>query len=554
MAVTKEQMQSIMRLKKKLEEYRTIYESTWNDIITYLAASYSSATIGKPGTENAPNYRDLYDTTGIEASNIAADGLQGYAFGRTIAWFRFQYENKDLMETHVNKKWLEKQERKVYAQLDKSNYYDESRAFVKCGFDFGTAVMTIDNDKSRNIPIFHTLHPGTYVIDENQHGEVDTLIREFYLTKEEAIDKFGKENIPDRMKESENIGEQYLFSHYIGPNSKLELDVPGEEEYISLYWADMDTEKPVEAKRFAKKRFFAWRWAKNPCGSPWGVDAPGMVQISNIKMLQSICADQVRLSQLQGRPPIKKTAGLQINFYPSGMTDLKPGEDFQPQNVTGNLSWTEQRIQVLQQQIRSSYYVDFFLALMTSQDKNKTATEVQALQDEKSAIMASFFSRLAHEFIEPVLEAVYELEMEAERLDKPPSGMEDKEMNIDFISPLTMLQKRAQGLNTTKQFLSEILGVAEFYPQILDKIDFDEYAELAGEAYSVDNRVIRDESKVIDIRSRRAQIQAEQVKQQQALDAAKVQNDAIAKGSKAPEKGSPVEQAMNQQEQVRRRG
>jgi hypothetical protein len=553
MAVTKEQMQSIMKLNKKLKEYRSIHESTWNDIITYLAASYSSATIGKPGTESAPNYRDLYDTTGIEASNIAADGLQGYAFGRSIAWFRLQFENKMLMEVHANKKWLEKQERKIYAQLDKSNYYDESRAFVKCGFDFGTSVMTLDEDKKRNIPIFHTLHPGTYVIDENQHGEVDTLIRDFYLSKEEAIDKFGEENIPDKMRKSQNIGELYMFSHYIGPNNKIKLDVPGEDEYISLYWADIDKDKPVEAKRFEKKRFFAWRWAKNPCGSPWGVDSPGMVQISNIKMLQSICSDQVRLSQLQGRPPIKKTAGLQINFYPSGMTDLKPGEDFQPQNVTGNLSWTEQRIQMLQQQVRSSYYVDFFLALMTSQDKNKTATEVQALQDEKSAIMASFFSRLAHEFIEPVLEAIYELEMESRRLDKPPAGMDKQNINIDFISPLTMLQKRAQGLNTTKQFLSEILGISEIYLPILDKVDFDEYAELAGEAYSVDNRVIREDDKVRDIRAQRAQMQADQLKRQQAIEAAKVQNDAIAKGSKAPEKGSPVEQSMNQQQGQRRR-
>jgi hypothetical protein len=41
------------------------------------------------------------------------------------------------------------------------------------------------------------------------------------------------------------------------------------------------------------------------------------------------------------------------------------------------------------------------------------------------------------------------------------------------------------------------------------------------------------------------QMQMAQMKQQQQLQAAQVGADVIAKGSKAPEKGSPVEQAAN---------
>ena len=40
MAVTKEQMEKLTRLKKSLEEYRAVFQSQWNDIIQYLAASY----------------------------------------------------------------------------------------------------------------------------------------------------------------------------------------------------------------------------------------------------------------------------------------------------------------------------------------------------------------------------------------------------------------------------------------------------------------------------------------------------------------------------------
>lgn len=551
MAVTKEQMEKLTRLKKSLEEYRAVFQSQWSDIIQYLAASYASATIGKPGSQPAPNYRNIQETTGVDSSNIMADGLQGYAFGRSISWFRLQFEESDLMQTDAFKLWLQSAERHIYEQLNNSNFYDESRAFVKCGADFATAVMVLEYDNTRSIPVFSTLHPGTYAIQENRHGVVDTLFRDLWLTREEAIEQFGEDTLPAQIRTSQDPGETYLFHHYVGPQWRTKLDVPGDEEFVSVYWSSLDPSKSVKEERFARKPFFAWRWAKNPCKSPWGVDSPGLTQIPNIKMLQSLQGDQLRVSQLQGRPPIKKTSGLRINFLPSGMTDLEPGQDFAPVQVTGDLSWTQMTKQEIIQQVKSAYYVDFFLALMQSQrtNKNKTATEVAGLQDEKAAIMSAFTSRLAHEFIEPVLEAVFEYELDRGNLPELPDGLADKPLKIDYVSPLAIMQKRAHGLANTRQFVAEIVEIgqlANFVPsaaQIFDKLNLDGYIDVAGEAYDVDTRIITSDQKVQQIRDARMKMQLQQMQQQQQLQAAQVGAEVIAKGSKAPEKGSPVEQA-----------
>ena len=549
MPVTEKQMEKLGRLKTSLEAYRAQNESAWEDIIHYLAASYSKVGIDKPGTEGAANYKDIFDTTAIESSNTMADGIQGYAFGRSISWFRLKFEQEDLMKTDTYKRWLESAERHIYGAFNKSNFYDESRAFVKCGSDFGTAVMTVENDLKKGMPVYHTLHPGTYCIEENRHGAVDVLIRDFWLTKEEAIEQFEEGNLPDQMTANkDDVGTLYKFHQYIGPNNRLELDVAGTDEYISLYWADIDPKKECKAERYAHKPFFSWRWAKNPCGSPWGTDAPGMVQIPNIKMLQSLSQDQLRLSQLTGRPPIKKTEGLVVNFFPSGMTDLSPGADFQPVNVTGDLSWIENKITQAQRQIKASYHVDFFLALMNSQDRTKTATEVQGLMDEKSAIMSAFFSRLANEFIEPVLESVFEDEIRYARMPEVPQGLDGNQLGIDFISPLAMLQKRAHELNSTKQYLGEILNIAQIAPSVMDKINIDAYAEIAGDAYNVDHRIIRIDAEVAKIRQARADMQMQQLKQEQQMAQTKAQSQAYTATSKAPEKGSPVEKQMKQQE------
>lgn len=549
MATTGEQLKRIDNLRMKLEELRNVYEEGWKDIITYLAPSYASLEIGKPGTEKQADFKKIYDTTAIEASNVMADGLQGYAFGRTISWFRLEPENKDLKKSQEAKEWLQEVERHLYDQFNKSNFYDESRAAIRTGADFGTAAMIMDHDLVRGIPVYHTLHPGSFVIEQDRYGSVSVLIRSLWLTKYDAIEKFGEDNLPEQISANDDDAAMFEFYHYIAPAGRIEVDTPGNEEWVSIYWSALSTEKVVREERYNHKRFFTWRWAKNPAGSPWGSDNPGVVQIPNIKMLQSLVQDRIRISQLMARPPIKKTRGLRVNFTPSGFTEVDPGSDFVPVSVTGDLSWTSVQIDQIKRQIDSAYHKDFFLALLTSQDRTKTATEVQALVDEKSAIMSSFFSRLAHEFIEPVLEALVDLEMEATRLPAPSIdvALEGGQLKIDFISPLAMLQKRAHGLNTTKQFLSEILQIAEIGPEILDAINLDGFVKVSGEAYDVDERITRTDEEIKSIREARAQMQAQLAERQMRLEEAKAGAQVYRDTSKGADERSPAAQVGKQQ-------
>ena len=63
MAVTEKQMEQIANLNKTLLTYRGVYESQWGEIIRYLAPSYASARpSGEPGSEKAPDFKDIFDT------------------------------------------------------------------------------------------------------------------------------------------------------------------------------------------------------------------------------------------------------------------------------------------------------------------------------------------------------------------------------------------------------------------------------------------------------------------------------------------------------------
>jgi hypothetical protein len=536
--VTKEQMQRLGRVRETLRTDRERWDSLWLSIAKRISPYHGDWSDSSPTSEGMVDIRDNFDNTAMKASNRLADGIQGYACGRTISWFRLAYEREDLNEVDEYKKYLQKSEKIMYKDLAKSNFYDECRSFIKCGADFGTAIMLRENNNKRNLPCYRTLHPKNALIQENAFGEVDTLFRDFWLSTEDIKDYFKGCLLPSQISQCEELTKLWKIIHYVAASTRYQLDIKGKEPYVSLYYAEIDKEFPIKEERFKYKPFYAWRWARSYIGDIWGVDAPGMLELANANQLNGMQKDKFRLSQLTARPPIKRTEGLLVNFVPGGLIDIRSGQDFQPQPITGNLAWLTDDIKSMKDSTRETYYSDFFLVLTENIDRMKTATEVAGLQDEKSALLSSFFGRLATEFLEPVLEDLFASEITFKKLDAPPSAIASSDLAVDFISPLAMIQKRAHELSTTKAFMAEILPLAEIRPDVLDKIDIDKYVDVVADAGSVNQKVIRKDSDVADIRKARIDQQNALAKQQMQIEQAKAGAEVYSLGGKAPEKGS----------------
>jgi hypothetical protein len=208
------------------------------------------------------------------------------------------------------------------------------------------------------------------------------------------------------------------------------------------------------------------------------------------------------------------------------MNYLRPGEDFTPAAVAGGAQSFDQDIGLIQKEINENYYTDFFLILSQNMEKQKTATEVAEIQGEKAALMSSFYGRLTSEFLEPVLEDLFELEMKAGRIPPPPDILGGQALRLDMISPLSQMQKRYLMLGASQQALAEIAGMAQFNPQVLDNIDFDRQVRNIAAAYGLDQRVIRDMADVERMRQARARQEAEMrqfaMQQESAKTAAEV--------------------------------
>ena len=538
--IAKESLERLIKIQKQIKEDRAELDRMWREAARYI----------NPGTDwseepsaaqKAEDTRHIYDTTAVKASNTLADGIQGYSFARNQAWFKLGLEEINDLSGEESA-WLSYAEREMYAQLQKSNFYDEGRTFVKCGADFGTAIMTREDDVLRRMPVYRAQHLKNCCIDGNRYGEADTLFIDFWRDAYKAAEIFGEDRLPAAIREArghENM-KLWKFTQAVLPADKYGLDIehPAYKRFYTVFWADIEKDRPLLDGYYQLKPFFVWRWARNLDGGVWGAESPGLDMLPDIKQLNGMRADYSRMVQQMGRPPIKATEGLngRINLKPNGVTEVRPGEDFALMQAVGNPSGIIQDMDMIRRSVNEAYYTDFFLILTQNIERQKTATEVSGIQGEKAALMSAFYGRLASEFLEPVLEDLFSLELLSGRIGRPPDSLLEKgggSMRIDMISPLAQMQKRYLMLGSSRQAVMEIAALAQINPSVLDNLNLDREVRDIAEAYGLDKRVLYEEEEVAEVRRARARAEARQMESAQKLQAMDIGGKALANASKA---------------------
>lgn len=519
----KKALEKLESIKRSLSQEKAIYKSKWEDISQFLGLSFSNWGGDSPEAERLADTRQIYDTTADEAGDLMASGIQGYACGASNAWFALAEETTKKNASSSLAEALKETEQRLYKQFSKSDFYTASYAATLCNVHLATAIIWMEENPQRNQPCYTVLHPRDCFIAENTSHEVDVLFRDFWITQEDAEKEFG-DNLPSEIKNCKEPTKKFKFTNYVGPRSKYGLgdQVRGQKDFISVYWVSGKTNKTMREEEYDVKPFAVWRYSRPLFGGAWGVDSPGMKMLSNIKQLNGLCEDKTRLSQLTAMPYGKKTRGLKVNLTPNGFTELGPGEDFTMMSPGADLSWTENIIQGLQQKIKSAYYSDYFLILSSTIEQRKTATEANGLQEEKSVIMASFFSRMGAEFLEPVIEWTFRNEMIHGRLPELASLTADdivgKDIKVDFISQLAKTQERASRYQPNAAYMNQLLTLMQVFPELRYKVDPMAYMDIVAEDYGTNGSIVVNTTKAKQQYAQVVQAQLQQAQQAQQME------------------------------------
>lgn len=373
-------------------------------------------------------------------------------------------------------------------------------------------------------------------------------MRYVYLTKKQAEKFFPGVELPKPIAECKKPLERFQFVNVVTPAVNWDFDVPGSGDYVSIWYSEDDRERTLREDRLDDMPFAVWRYSSPMYGGTWGVDSPGQISLPAMHFLKLLMEDYITLGEMVAKGHWKKTKGLKVNFKAGGVTDLEAGQDFGWVNATGDLSWLQATIDHYREVINENYQTSLFLVLTQNLERTKTATEVAGIEAEKNNLMASFFARLANEFLKPtvmwVAKQILRLGLMDDITEDELRVLGEIDYDIAFVSPMFRAQEKAFELTSTTQWIQDVMGLSQVRPDVLDKVDWDKFVDIDHRIRHAKADVLVGSDEANAVRTQRAQAQAQAMAQQQqgqqALDAAKVY-DAL---GKAPQGGSAMAQMM----------
>jgi hypothetical protein len=507
-----------------LKSERSSWFGQWQDLSNFILP-YNGRFFLSDRDKGFKRFNSIYDNSATRASRILMAGMMSGASSPSRPWFKLSLHDKDLMRFHPVKEWLSDVTGLIANVLVQSNAYRVLPMLYGEMGVFGTAAAIMADDY-KNVIHLHPFTIGEYCIETNWRGEVVTLYREFDKTVGAIVSEFGYQNCSHTIQgqyDKGELGGWFTLRHAIEPrtdrdHTKIDaINMP----WRSTYW-EVSSSNGQLLRESGYKSFpgVCPRWQVMG-GDIYG-NSPGMETLGDVKQLQM---QQFRKSQAidyQANPPLQVPSTFknrELEIFPGGISFYEPNSQSDgirtAFEVNLNLQTLLEDLQDIRGRINSTFFVDIFLAI-TDQSKDMTAYEVAARKTEQMLMLGPVVERVTNELLTPLLETTFERMLTGGLLPPPPEELSGHNLNIEYISVLAQAQK-AVAINSIGQFVSELGQVAAIKPDVLDKFDADQWADITADMLGIPPELLVTDKNLTLIRQQRAQ-QAQQAQHAAMLE------------------------------------
>ncbi len=534
---------------KELDSQRTSWVEEWKLITKYIFPRRSIFLDSKGRAERVG--KDIYDGTALGALNLFANGIMGYFISSSYPWFKTMLPWSEANGLPGVRAWLDQVEKILYDDFHRSNFYEETVEILKDAGALGTAALYIEEDMDENVPQFLAIHPKEFYIDVDKFGRVNTLYRRFWPKVRQMVRRFGYENCSSQVQglyDAKKYGEAIEVVHAVEPREDRDVHSlkTTDKKWASVYF-ELGKSHTLSEGGYDIFPFFVLRISTNS-DEVYG-RGPGNDSLIDVMRANRIGKDMLKYSNRAADPPMNVPEEMR------NRTDRRPGgENFysrpdmimQPIQTSSEFPIALDREARIAARIEDHFMVDFFLMLQRVGVGKMTATEVMERQAEKAAVLGTLIGRIASDFLDPVIQAMFAFAMRAGRIPVPPQslavwmnqrGIQKGTLKVEYIGPLAQAQRKFHVTQGTVQALNVVLPYAKFHPEILDIYNWDEIGRDISEAQGMPARLILDDNQLQALREAKAKAQQEAAQMQNAMAGA----DAYQKMTKAPEQGSPIQ-------------
>ncbi len=535
MTKSDQQAQDICAEQEAAAGFRGHYESTWEQIARRVLPAYATEFGGQnrfrpiPGVQHT---EEMVDSTAALALTRFAAAMESMLTPSSSTWHTIVPSNQILMKDRATRLWCEDVTRLLFKlrYAATANFASQKHEDYMMLGAFGTGCLFIDAlaskfDKGLR---YRAVHLGQCYFKENHQGVIDTNYRKFDLTARQAIQQFGKENLPEVIvKEAAQPRGQmkpYWFIHKVAPRDDYE---PGRKDtagmpYTSCY-VSVTGKQTVQESGYHSFPYAISRYVTGP-GELYG-RSPAMLALPTIKSLNEMkktmlkqghrTVDPVLLAHDDGILDAFSMRPGAVN--PGGVNaDGKPLVHVLP---TGNLAVGDKMMEAEKLVINDFFLVTLFQILVDT--PQMTATEVIERAREKGALLSPTMGRQQSESLGPMITRELDVLRELRLLPPMPPALLEAAGEVEFVyvSPLSRMARseEAAGFMRTVDYCKEIFSVTQD-PKIMDAFNFDTAIPELADIQAVPMRWMNTAQQVQALQQGRAQ-EAQQQKLIQAAPA-----------------------------------
>lgn len=532
MAMTPEQLRDLDRRYEELRSRRSAWDSAWKELaLHFLPTRCRDASKGDaaaPLLNNTP-----VDSTGILAMRTLAAGMQGGMTSPARPWFALKMSDDAAEQTPGARMWLDEVLRRMRDIFHRSNFYNAIHTVYGELGTFGTAFLFEFADMKHGFR-FVPLTAGEYVLDVDERGRVDTVIRAMRMTARQMVREFGAENVPETVRKAldrpSRSTERRTVMHAVYPrNDRHPRALDGRNKpWASVYWCGGVDSGGGGAPHLLREGGFDGFPGFGPRWDATAEDvygrSPAMDVLPDCRMLQQMARTTLKAIHKSVDPPMSVAAGLRsvgldltaggLNFV-DGMPGQAPRAATPLLQVRPDIQAARVAIQDVQNQIRTGLYNDLFRMLLGSDRRQVTATEVDAREQEKMVLIGPVLERLHDELFIPLIDRTFNLMAGLNMLPPAPPELSGSGVRVEFVSLLAQAQKIVS-TGAVSQFVDFVGRTAQAWPEALDAVDIDKVASRYGEYLGVESSIIRSVEEREQLRRERAQARARAAQQEQA--------------------------------------
>ena len=486
--------QEIRKRFEKLYSERKVVEEQWQTIERFVApykGKFFRENQGEGGIEWRTN-RNIFDSTAVMAHIQLAASIHGALTNPAGMWFNFQWRDLELRKDHDARIWLEHAAKRVYDELQDSNFNLEANNCYRNLTSFATAAVIEEPNADMTEPwngiTFTNVPIKQCYFEPDARGGCLHFYRLLRWRASKIVDKFGIDGVPQMVKDKyevssdEEIDMIYAVFTRLDKQGQSESVMTPENRPFGYKYIMRASGEQIKEGGFYEMPAFMVRWEVTD-ESMWG-NGPAHYAIADILTLNKMVELDLRSREKVIDPALlvqERALVSNLDLSPGAQNVVRDPKQIIPFESAARFDATESTIVRLQMAVQKYFYID---QLELKDSPAMTATEVQARMELMQRLLASTMSRLKEDFLDPLLQRTFNLLYRAGEFDELPEGIELTDYDIAYTRPLSRSMKFDQSASverwiTQLQLIAQMGGGAE---EVMLVPDYDAVAR-----YTADN-------------------------------------------------------------------